>query len=98
LHGDTPRVPLRTCVGCRTVRPKSALVRLVQTANAVVTDPDTTLPGRGAYICPTPQCVTLVRRRDAAVLRRALQLHNTWGPQCTAALDELHDMVDYHRA
>jgi uncharacterized protein len=48
--------PQRTCVGCRRVRPKAALVRLVrQAAGAVVRDP--VGPGRGAYVCEDTACM-----------------------------------------
>ncbi|MBE3519238.1 MAG: YlxR family protein [Firmicutes bacterium] len=52
------RVPLRTCIGCRTVRPKRELVRVVRTPEGVV-ELDTTgkRSGRGAYICPDEKCL-----------------------------------------
>lgn len=51
--------PVRTCLGCRRQRPKSELVRLVCRASGVV-EPDRTGPGRGAYVCPDPDCVALL--------------------------------------
>jgi len=52
------RVPLRTCIGCRTVRPKRELVRVVRTPEGGV-ELDTTgkRSGRGAYICPDEACL-----------------------------------------
>lgn len=53
--------PQRTCVGCRRVRPKAVLVRLVRRpGGAVVRDPVGS--GRGAYVC-----------EDAACMERALK-------------------------
>jgi predicted RNA-binding protein YlxR (DUF448 family) len=50
-------VPQRTCVGCRKVRPKRELVRLVHTPNqGVKIDETGKAPGRGAYICRERKC------------------------------------------
>lgn len=65
------RVPLRTCIGCRTVRPKRELVRVVRTPEGAV-ELDTTgkRSGRGAYICPDEGCLdeaTRARRWEKAL-------------------------------
>lgn len=53
------REPQRTCVGCREVRPKARLIRLVRrTDGVVVIDRSGVEPGRGAYICPRRECAT----------------------------------------
>ncbi|MBI4562260.1 MAG: YlxR family protein, partial [Candidatus Rokubacteria bacterium] len=52
------RAPVRTCIGCRGRRPKSALVRLVREPDGLVgLDRSGTAPGRGAYVCPGRGCV-----------------------------------------
>jgi predicted RNA-binding protein YlxR (DUF448 family) len=48
--------PTRTCLGCRTARPKRELVRLVRRADGRVVV-DASGPGRGAYVCAEPGCV-----------------------------------------
>jgi predicted RNA-binding protein YlxR (DUF448 family) len=66
-------VPSRTCVACRTERPKRELVRLVRDASGgVVADLTGKLNGRGAYLCQDPACWTLAQRRKA--LERALKV------------------------
>ncbi|MGI8608114.1 MAG: RNase P modulator RnpM [Candidatus Dormibacteria bacterium] len=66
-------VPTRTCVACRTERPKRQLVRLVGTpAGTVEVDPTGKLNGRGAYLCQDPACWTQAQRRRA--VERALRL------------------------
>ncbi len=52
------RAIFRTCIGCRQVRPKLALVRLVRRGDGLV-EPDFSgaAPGRGAYVCPAFACV-----------------------------------------
>ena len=50
--------PQRTCIGCRKVRPKAALVRLVRGADGRVhVDEGGRAEGRGAYVCPEPGCL-----------------------------------------
>lgn len=50
-------VPLRTCVGCRQVRPKRELVRIVRTpARAIEIDERGKKSGRGAYLCRSRSC------------------------------------------
>jgi predicted RNA-binding protein YlxR (DUF448 family) len=57
-------VVLRTCIGCRTVRPKSELVRLVVKGDGrVAPDPSRAAPGRGAYLCPGRGCLQAAVKR-----------------------------------
>ena len=62
----------RTCVGCRRRDVRSALLRVVAERNdagehlaRVVVDPRLRLPGRGAWLHPTPECLDLAVRRKA---------------------------------
>jgi len=51
------KVPQRTCVGCREVRPKKALIRIVRTPeNVIIVDSTGKANGRGAYVCPRTGC------------------------------------------
>jgi len=49
-------VPQRTCVGCRKVTSKRALVRLVKSENGIVIDPTGKMPGRGVYLHAAREC------------------------------------------
>ncbi|HEX9018672.1 MAG TPA: YlxR family protein [Anaerolineaceae bacterium] len=49
-------VPQRTCVGCRQILAKRALVRVVRTPEGLRVDPTGKLPGRGAYLHDTRDC------------------------------------------
>ncbi len=52
------RVPQRTCVGCRQVKGKKELVRIVRTPDgSVIVDQTGKVSGRGAYICPLVACL-----------------------------------------
>ncbi len=52
------KIPLRKCVGCDERREKKELIRIVRTPDGEV-DVDTTgkKPGRGAYLCPSRDCL-----------------------------------------
>jgi predicted RNA-binding protein YlxR (DUF448 family) len=63
------REPQRTCVGCRRVRPKGELVRLVREAGEVVLDRAGCAAGRGAYVCPEAECLRRARGRLIGALR-----------------------------
>lgn len=67
---------MRTCVGCRERDQRSALLRLVLDASAhqprLVADVGACLPGRGAWVHPTAQCLELAERRKA--VPRALRV------------------------
>ncbi len=69
--GKQKHQPIRTCVVCHAERPKRELIRIVRTKDGVRIDPTGKLAGRGAYICPKPDCWRL----DVAVpkLQRALK-------------------------
>lgn len=57
-------IPQRTCVACRTVRPKRELVRIVRTPEGeVVVDERGKRNGRGAYLCAQRACWEEALRR-----------------------------------
>ena len=52
------KVPIRTCVACRTKGDKKGLARVVRTPSGeIILDPTGKMPGRGAYLCPSPECL-----------------------------------------
>ena len=51
------KVPHRMCVACRTMLPKTDLMRVVKSASGnVVLDTTGKIDGRGAYICNYSSC------------------------------------------
>ncbi|MGK5115759.1 YlxR family protein [Geodermatophilus sp. CPCC 205506] len=58
-------------MGCRKRAPVTDLLRVVVRSGALVPDPRRTLPGRGASLHPTPECLRAAERRRAFV--RALR-------------------------
>lgn len=57
------RIPQRMCVGCREMRAKREMVRVVRTpAGEIRVDPTGKAAGRGAYVDPREACVTAAIR------------------------------------
>jgi uncharacterized protein len=66
------KVPQRTCIGCKSVKPKKELIRVVRTPEGeVVVDPTGKKSGRGAYTCPTIECLELAFKKS--ILDNALE-------------------------
>ena len=58
--------PLRQCIGCMEMKPKKEFVRIVKNKLGEVSlDTTGKAQGRGAYICPNPECLkkTIKSRR-----------------------------------
>ena len=81
------KIPMRMCVGCREMKPKRELIRVVRSPEGEVSmDPVGKKPGRGAYVCRQEACLTrAIRLRQ---LERQLEVQLT--PEVSEALkDEL---------
>lgn len=62
------KIPIRQCLGCRTQRAKSELLRVVRSPEGVISlDFRGKASGRGAYICRSAECL------KKAVKSRALE-------------------------
>ena len=66
------KIPMRQCLGCREMKPKKELLRVVRTPEGeVLIDPTGKKSGRGAYICASLEC--LARARKQRQLERAFE-------------------------
>ena len=66
------KIPQRQCMGCRERKAKRELIRIVRgTDGNVSVDFSGKLNGRGAYICPDPEC--LRKAQKAKSLERSLE-------------------------
>lgn len=55
---------MRMCVGCREMKEKKALLRIVRNAQGEISfDRIGKAPGRGAYICKSKECLTKAVRQ-----------------------------------
>ena len=62
------KIPMRQCTGCREMKPKKELIRVVRGVDGSITlDFKGKASGRGAYICHSEQCL------KKAIKTRALE-------------------------
>ena len=78
------KIPMRMCVGCREMKEKRELIRIVRTPEgAVVMDPTGKKSGRGAYVCRSAGCL--------AAARKARRLEKTFSCRIP---DEVYDRLE----
>ena len=67
------KIPQRQCMGCRERKNKRDMLRVVRgTDGSVSLDFSGKLNGRGAYVCPDPECLKKALRSKA--LDRSLEV------------------------
>ena len=67
------KIPQRQCMGCRERKPKRDMIRIVRgTDGQVRLDFGGKMNGRGAYLCPNPECLKKAIRSKA--LDRSLEV------------------------
>ena len=67
------KIPMRQCVGCREMKPKKELIRVVKSPEGAISlDFRGKVPGRGAYLCPDAAC--LKRAVKSKALERAFEM------------------------
>ena len=77
------KIPMRMCVGCREMKEKRELIRIVRTPEGeTVLDSTGKRSGRGAYICRQVECL----RRAIRQKQLERQLEITLTPEITEAL------------
>ncbi len=66
------KIPMRQCLGCREMKPKRELVRVVRTPEGEIhIDRKGKMSGRGAYLCHSAQC--FLRAVKTKAISRALE-------------------------
>jgi predicted RNA-binding protein YlxR (DUF448 family) len=59
------RAPLRTCIGCRRKEEQGLLLRVSRNQSGELTlSEGNNRSGRGAYICPQPECIAAALKGD----------------------------------
>lgn len=67
------QIPVRQCIGCREMKPKNQMFRIIRTPeNEIRLDKTGKMNGRGAYLCPNVECYRKAVRSKA--IERALKL------------------------
>lgn len=78
------KIPQRQCVGCREMKAKKEMIRVIRTPeNEVILDANGKKNGRGAYLCFSTDCLKQARRSKG--LERALKI---------AIPDEIYDRLE----
>lgn len=72
------KIPMRQCVGCREMKAKKDMIRVIKTAgedeteSRILLDATGRKNGRGAYICPNGECLkTAIKSKG---LERSLKM------------------------
>ena len=82
------KIPMRQCLGCREMKPKRELIRAVRSPEGEVSlDFKGKKPGRGAYVCHSPEC--LKRAIKSKALSRAFGVEI---PQ--SVMEDLHYQME----
>ena len=77
------KIPMRMCVGCREMKEKRDLIRIVRTPDGeAVLDPTGKISGRGAYVCRQAECL----KRSIRQKQLERQLEITLTPEIIDAL------------
>jgi len=67
------KIPMRQCLGCREMKPKRELVRIVKSPEGEISlDITGKKSGRGAYVCMNPACLAKAKKMRA--LERAFSM------------------------
>ena len=57
------KIPERMCICCREMKDKRELIRIVRDKDGKISlDKTGKLAGRGAYVCPTEECIRKLRK------------------------------------
>ena len=78
------KIPMRQCLGCREMKPKMTLARVVRSPEGAISlDARGKASGRGAYVCKDSACLKKARKSKA--LERSLEV---------AIPDEIYDRLE----
>lgn len=67
------KIPMRQCTGCREMKPKRELIRVVRSPeNEITLDFKGKAQGRGAYVCKSQEC--LKKAIKSRALERSLEV------------------------
>jgi len=59
------KIPMRMCLGCKQMKPKKELIRIVRTPdNSIELDLTGKRSGRGAYFCRDVKCLEKALKED----------------------------------
>ncbi len=85
-------LPQRTCIACRQIKEKKALIRLVRADNeAVEVDISGKKPGRGAYLCHNKACWETALKKNCLEYTLRTKLGDA---NCQSLIDYSHNLLE----
>ena len=71
-------IPQRTCIGCRQIKAKKGLIRIVRSpvGGNITVDLHGKEKGRGAYVCPNIDCIN--KSMQPEILNKAFNITPNW--------------------
>ena len=89
------RIPQRMCVGCREMKDKPLLIRVVRAPDGTVSlDASGRKPGRGVYLCRSVECM----KRALKQRQIERQLEVTLSPEMQDTLRQLMETLPAEQA
>ena len=89
------KTPMRMCVGCREMKEKRELIRVVRSPEGEVSlDPGGKKSGRGAYVCRNADCLKRAIRRKQLERQLDVTLPPETAEALTAALEAAQEASD----
>ena len=85
------KTPMRMCVGCREMKEKRELIRIVRTPEGeVALDPTGKRSGRGAYVCRQAECLKRSIRQKQLERQLQTELSEAVTEALTAEMERLN--------
>jgi len=70
------KIPMRMCLGCREMKPKKEIIRVVKSPEGEISlDTTGKKPGRGAYVCRDANCFNRIIKSNALSRAFKTQIH-----------------------
>ena len=89
------KIPMRMCVGCRKMKEKKLLIRVVRSPEGEVSlDPGGKKSGRGAYVCRNADCLKRAIKQKQLERQLDVTLPEETVQALTAAMNELTEAAD----
>ena len=84
------KIPMRMCVGCREMKEKRDLIRIVRTPEGeAILDPTGKKSGRGAYVCRQADCLQRAIRQKQLERQLEAKLGEETAEALRKTLEEL---------
>ena len=89
------KIPMRMCVGCREMKEKKLLIRVVRSPEGEVSlDPGGKKSGRGAYVCRNAECLKRAIKQKQLERQLDVTLPAETVEALTSAMNELTEAAD----